>query len=90
MVGPRSVVVAQVLGSKDFAEYEPRVCAPLSATAVDDGLSSGIENSVQSDELVIGAEGAVVVGGLGPWHIHCGGDVFSLQGCLLEQVGGGH
>src|SRR5882762_1391395 len=75
--GPGAVVVADLVEAQQILEYEPGVRTAFADAAVGDdfvfaGNSLGL---VKFFQVVIGLEGAVLVGGLRPGDIRCLGDV---------------
>src|SRR3954454_1496876 len=71
VLGPGAVVVLDRLVAQELLEHEPGVRGPLPDPAQRDGLLAVIEtgSAVDLAQLVVGLEGAVVVGGLAPRHV---------------------
>src|ERR1700712_2132414 len=72
VLGPGAVVVLHVLMAEDLVQHEPGVRAALADAAVGDGVLGLVEAgvAVELGQLVVGAEGAVVVRGLAPRDVH--------------------
>src|SRR3954451_24648295 len=86
---PRTVVVLHVRMPEQFVQREPGVAGPLTDAAVRDGVAAVVESfaGVQLAQFVVGPEGAVLVGRLGPRHVDRRGDVTAALALLLRQVG---
>src|SRR5919197_1008642 len=67
-LGPGTVVVLHVRLAEDLVQHEPGVRRPLADAAVGDGVLAEVDAGVgvQLPQLVVGTEGAVVVGRLAP------------------------
>src|SRR5690242_21826467 len=87
VLGPRTVVVLDVLVAEQLVQREPGVARPLADPAVGNGVATVVEPlvAVELGEFVVGLEGAVLVGGLRPRHVERGGDVPATLGLLLRQ-----
>src|SRR5690242_17294180 len=90
VLGPRTVIVLDVLVAEQLVQREPRVARPLADAAVGDGVLAVVEPfvAVELGELVVGLEGAVLVRGLRPRDVQRGRDVAATLALLLRQVRG--
>src|SRR5205085_1418605 len=88
VLGPRSVVVLDVLVAEELVQREPGVGGALADPAVRDDLAAGSGTGALVDraELVRRLEGAVVVRRLGPGNVRRAGDVARNLRLLLRQV----
>src|SRR4051794_38774034 len=77
VLGPRAVVVLDVRVAEQLVQREPGVARALADAAVGDGVAAVVQPlaDVQLPQLVVGLEGAVLVGRLRPRHIERGRDV---------------
>src|SRR5689334_6982755 len=87
-LGPRTVVVLDVLLTEQLVQHEPGVRGALADPAVRDGVLAEVDPGVgvQGLQLVVGAEGAVVVGRLAPRDAGRGRDVTRALRLLLRKV----
>src|SRR4051812_38410832 len=88
VLGPRTVVVLDVLLTEDLVQHEPGVRTALADAAVGDRVLGVVEARVlvQGGQLVIRLEGAVVVRGLAPRHVDGRRDVATALRLLLREV----
>src|SRR3954453_12348236 len=86
--GPRAVVVLDVLVAEQLVQREPGVAGTLADAAVGDGVAAVVQPfaHVQLAQLVVGLEGAILVGRLRPGHVERGRDVAAPLALLLGQV----
>src|SRR5271166_6096551 len=85
---PTAVVVFDVLVPEQLAQHEPGVRRPLTDPAVGDGLLRPVQTGagVELGQVVVGLEGAVLVGRFTPRHVDRAGDVAGPLALLLRQV----
>src|SRR5579875_1078811 len=88
VLGPRSVVVLDVLLAEQLVQGEPGVARTLPDAAVRDGVLALVEAGflVQGAQLVVGLERAVLVGRLAPRDVDGRRDVAAALRLLLRQV----
>src|SRR5882757_1380039 len=86
--GPTAVVVLHIRVAEELLEHEPGVRRTLTDPAVGDGLLGAVQTGlgVQLGEIVVGLEGAVLVGRLAPRHVDGARDVPRPLALLLRQV----
>ena len=91
VLGPGAVVVLDVLLAEQLLQHEPGVRRALADAAVGDGVLAPVDAGlgVELLELVVGLEGAVVVGRLAPRDVGRGRDVTGALRLLLREVGRG-
>src|SRR5205807_4711239 len=87
VLGPRSVVVLHVGVAEQLVQGEPGVAGALADPAVRDGRLGLVQAGllVQLPDLVVGLEGAVLVGRLAPRHVQRCRDVAGALRLLLRQ-----
>src|SRR3954453_19005131 len=89
VLGPRTVVVLDVLVAEELVQREPGVARPLPDAAVGDGVAAVVPTLRAGGlaQLVVGLERAVLVGRLAPRHVDRGRDVTAALALLLRQMG---
>src|SRR4051794_22744819 len=87
---PTAVVVLDVVVSQQFLQHEPGVRRPLTDAAVRDDVLLTVQAGlgVELGQVLVGLEGAVLVGRLAPGHVECPGDVARPLALFLRQVRG--
>src|SRR5262249_31524238 len=90
VLGPRTVVVLHIGMAEQLPQHEPGVRGALADAAVRDRRRRAVQpgRAVQLAQVVVGLEGAVLVGGLRPRNADRGRDVPRPLGLLLRQVRG--
>src|SRR3954454_24374672 len=89
-LGPRAVVVPDVVEAEQVGQDEPGVAAPLPDPAVGDDVVAGLEAllaDVDGLELVAPLEGRVLRRGARPRDAARTGDVATAQGAFLRVLG---
>src|SRR3954451_7721096 len=88
VLGPGTVVVLDLRLVEDLVQHEPRVRGALTDPAVGDGVLAEVDALVLVErlQLVVAAEGAVVVRGLAPRDVLRGRDVTGALRLLLREV----
>ena len=80
-LGPGTVVIADVLVTEQIFQNEPSVGTSFADAAVRDSFISATNalGFVKLFEFVVGLEGTVVIGGLGPGNVDRSGNVSSAE-----------
>src|SRR3954469_438068 len=88
VLDPAAVVVLDVGLAEQLVQHEPGVARALADAAVGDGRLAVVVALlvVERGQLLVGLEGAVLVGRLAPRDVLGRGDVAALLSHLLRQV----
>src|SRR4051794_11733772 len=88
ILGPRTVVVLDLRLVEDLVQHEPRVCRPLADPAVGNRVLAEVDALVLVEllQLVVTAEGAVVVRGLRPRDVLRGRHMAGTLRLLLRKM----
>src|SRR4029077_1124360 len=85
-LGPRAIIIANLLVPEKVRQNEPGMAGTLADTAIDDGFAIGIESRfalIDGLELFRGSEGGIVIGGSLPGKALGPGDMATTQDTLL-------
>src|SRR5699024_4766551 len=89
-LGPRAIVIADLVVAEQMGEHEPGVGAAFPDPAINHDVVFRGETgfgAVEVLEFGTGAEGTVVGGSFGPGHIGSTGNMAPTYGALLGVVG---